>query len=61
LAVHENPRSGHTGGVSPSGGRYKHWASVGQWKYLEQPFKERAPSFAARMTTIIRNILLRGG
>lgn len=36
--VHENPRAGKTGGVSPSGRKYKHWARVGQWKYLERPF-----------------------
>lgn len=38
LAVHENPRAGHTKGVSPSGRPYKHWAATGQWKYLEKPF-----------------------
>lgn len=35
--VHENPRSGHTQGVSPRGVRYKRWSRVGQWKYLEVP------------------------
>jgi hypothetical protein len=40
LAVHENPRSGKTGGFSPSGRPYRHYARVGQWKYLEQPLKE---------------------
>lgn len=45
LAVHENPRAGKTGGVSPAkgfiqGGRYKRYATSGQWKYLEQPFLE---------------------
>lgn len=37
LAVHENPRSGKTGGVSPSGKRYQHWARSGEWKFLERP------------------------
>jgi hypothetical protein len=37
-AVHENPRSGKTGGISPSGRRYKTWAKVGAWKYFERPF-----------------------
>lgn len=41
-AVHENPRSGRTGGVSPSGRRYKNYARVGQWKYLETPAIEAA-------------------
>ncbi len=34
LSIHENPRSGQTGGVSPSGKKYKHYATVGQWKYF---------------------------
>lgn len=37
LRVHENPRTGQTGGLSPSGRRYKRWSRVGQWKYLEIP------------------------
>lgn len=40
LMVHENPRAGKTGGLSPSGRKYKTWAKVGQWKYLEKPFME---------------------
>lgn len=40
LAVHENPWAGNTGGVSPSGKRYRRWSQVGQWKYLEIPFRE---------------------
>ena len=35
--VHENPRSGRTGGLSPSGRRYKRWSSVGEWKFIETP------------------------
>lgn len=37
LRVHENPRAGRTGGVSPQGRRYKRWSRVGQWKFLETP------------------------
>ena len=37
-SVHENPRSGQTGGRTPSGGKRKTFAKVGQWKYLETPF-----------------------
>lgn len=37
LSVHENPRSGKTGGVSPRGARYRSWAEHGKWKYLEHP------------------------
>ena len=49
LIVHENPRSGKTGGRSPSGGKYKTWARVGQWKYLSTPFKERRPGMGRRI------------
>lgn len=44
LRVHENPRSGKTGGLSPSGKKYKKWAKVGQWKYLETPLMLAAKS-----------------
>ena len=60
LAVHENPRSGVTGGVSPSGKKYQHWAAVGQWKYLETPFKARMTGFADRIARSLRQTLLRG-
>lgn len=41
LKTHENPRSGKTGGVSPSGYQYKKgtWSKVGFWKFLENPLK----------------------
>ena len=42
LQVHENPRAGKTGGVSPSGKKYRYWSRVGEWKYLEKPAKEAA-------------------
>lgn len=38
--VHENPRAGKTGGVSPSGRRYKHWASVGEYQFLRKAMDE---------------------
>jgi hypothetical protein len=59
LSVHENPRSGQTGGVSPQGKKYKHWATVGQWKYLENPFKRRTAGFTARVAATLDRILLR--
>ena len=37
--VHENPRAGKTGGISPSGQRYTRWSRVGQWKYLQRPLE----------------------
>jgi hypothetical protein len=49
LKVHENPRAGKTGGVSPQGKKYPRtkggkptWATRGQWKYLETPAIEAA-------------------
>lgn len=42
IAVHENPRAGKTGGVSPSGAKYRNWARTGKWKYLEDPLMRRA-------------------
>jgi len=38
LAAHENPRTGKTGGRSPSGKKYSSWSEVGQFKFLEEPF-----------------------
>jgi hypothetical protein len=37
VRVHENPRSGKTGGMSPSGRKYRKWAQVGAYKFLEGP------------------------
>lgn len=62
--VHENPRSGRTGGVSPRGKRYKNYARVGQWKYLETPAVQavstKLPSFAkeagAELDEVIRGL-----
>lgn len=53
LSVHENPRSGKTGGQSPSGARYPSWARTGQWKYLETPLKAHAPEVAATLRASI--------
>jgi len=56
-SVHENPRAGKTGGISPSGKRYKHWAEVGQWKFLEIPVLEASHGALARMAGRIRSAL----
>lgn len=48
-AVHENPRAGKTHGVSPSGRRYKHWAEVGEWHFLETPFVKMSRTFKAEV------------
>jgi hypothetical protein len=58
--VHENPRSGRTGGFSPSGRRYKRWSRVGQWKYLETPALEAArdgSGFAREMGAELEKVL----
>lgn len=61
LSVHENPRSGQTGGIGPQGQRYKKWAHNGQWKFLEQPWKARIAGFADRIAARLRATLLKGG
>lgn len=53
MAVHENPRAGRTGGVSPSGRKYtagrttsgrrsnrKVYSTVGGWKFLERALED---------------------
>lgn len=57
LAVHENPRAGRTGGVSPQGKPYKHYAQTGQWKYLEQPAAEAQAGMDARIAARIRGAI----
>lgn len=57
LAVHENPRSGKTEGISPSGRKYKHWAAVGEYKYLEKPFKNAAKGLSRRIADRAQRVL----
>lgn len=56
-SVHENPRSGKTGGVSPQGKKYASWAEVGQWKFLEIPWLNAQQGMLPRMADRIRNAL----
>lgn len=58
LKVHENPRSGKTGGFSPSGVPYpwNRWSRVGQWKYLEVPFLEIRPQLADRIKRALSRV-----
>jgi len=44
--VHENPRSGRTGGFSPSGAKYSYYARDGSFKFLEQPTLLMRATFA---------------
>ena len=55
-AIHENPRAGKTGGVSPSGRRYKKWAKVGGFKYLERPLAEMRADFVAGIRDAVRRV-----
>ncbi len=57
LPVHENPRAGKTGGVSPSGKALKHWARSGGWKYLEIPFRLKAPELRPRLVKGVATLL----
>ncbi len=57
LVVHENPRAGKTGGVSPSGSVRKKFAQVGKWKYLEHPFNRRRKRFEARVARELKRRL----
>jgi|SRR5882724_9842090 len=57
LKVHENPRAGRTGGRSPRGRSYKHWAKVGQWKYLEGPFTRETATFLQELAAAISRAL----
>ena len=59
LSVHENPRSGHTGGVSPKGQSYRTWAEHGKWKYLEHPMMRAEPGFATRVGAFLHARLWR--
>lgn len=56
LSVHENPRSGRTGGITPSGSKRKHYARSGRWKYLEGPAYEAFPSSPTRMAASMRGM-----
>ena len=68
LAVHENPRAGKTGGVSPQGKPYARtkkgkptWATTGQWKYLEIPALAAAKDSAQWLARAVRGIMKQWG
>lgn len=56
FAVHELPRSGQTKGFDPQGSPYppRSWATTGQWKYLDNPVSELAPTAPARIAAEVR-------
>lgn len=61
LSVHENPRSGQTAGLSPSGKKYRSWARSGEWKYLERPALAAATSSASWLMDAAAALLRRMG
>jgi hypothetical protein len=72
LVVHENPRSGKTGGFSPSGKPYftkrsrrggkkgSGFSQVGQWKYLEIPLLAAEPKIKAVITGAVGEAFEKG-
>ena len=52
-SVHENQRSGQTGGRTPSGGKRKTYAKVGEWKFLETPFVASTAGWLDRIGTAL--------
>lgn len=52
--THENPRAGKTGGVSPSGRKYKKWAKVGAYKFLERPFRASKARLNQTVAAVVR-------
>jgi len=61
LAVHENPRAGKTQGTGPSGQKYKTWAQVGEWKYLETPLIEAAFEYQENLIKNVNEFLRKQG
>lgn len=56
IVVHENPRAGQTGGRSPQGKKYLHWARRGEWKYLETPLKGHAPEIGEALRVALNRL-----
>ena len=52
--THENPRAGKTGGISPQGRRYKRWAKLGGYKFLEGPMAADGPKIPAALAAEAR-------
>lgn len=59
LRTHENPRAGRTGGVSPSGRRYPDgtFSTVGQWKWLETPFRRLTANAEGELAAVLARSL----
>jgi len=61
-AVHWNPRSGHTGGISPSGRRYPEgtYSLVGGPYFLSNAVAEVQANYAEDVSTMMRALLTHG-
>jgi len=53
----EDAQPGAAGGVSPSGKKYKHWAKVGGWKYLEKPYNLKIKGMDERVASAVKEDL----
>ena len=40
--------------MSPSGKKYKHWAKVGGWKYLEKPYNLKIKGMDQRVALAVK-------
>ena len=60
--VHENPRAGKTGGVSPTGRRYREgsYALTGQWHFLSDAVRQVQANYAEDVSTMMRALLTHG-
>jgi len=58
-AVHENPRAGKTGGVSPTGRRYREgtYAVTGQYHFLSDPVHEIQATYVTDVGEMMRELL----
>ena len=56
LAVHENPRAGR-GGITTTGKLGKNKSRVGQWKYLEIPFRIHTQNQGKTLRDEVRRIM----
>lgn len=68
-SVHENPRTGKTGGFLPvttfhvhapaktTYRKYKKWSQVGQWKFLETPVVQRRQNYFDAIAEAARDAL----
>jgi len=61
--THENPRAGRTGGISPTGRRYREgtFSTTGQYHFLSDPVRDMQSSYEQDVAQMMRDILRHGG